>query len=46
MLLAVFIASSRAHDDFHHPADVVGGSIIGMFVLSFRIAYGQYSTMC
>jgi membrane-associated phospholipid phosphatase len=40
MLLAVFIAASRVHDDFHHPADVVGGSIIGMLCAFF--SYGLW----
>jgi membrane-associated phospholipid phosphatase len=30
LMLAIFIASSRVHDDMHHPADVVAGAIIGM----------------
>lgn len=30
MLLGVFIAVSRVHDDRHHPADVVAGSMIGI----------------
>ena len=29
MLLAIFIASSRVHDNKHFPADVVGGSLLG-----------------
>jgi len=29
MFLAVFIAASRVHDNYHHPADVVGGSVVG-----------------
>jgi len=29
MLLAFFIASSRVVDNYHHPADVVGGAVIG-----------------
>jgi diacylglycerol diphosphate phosphatase/phosphatidate phosphatase len=29
MFLAVFIAASRVRDNYHHPADVVGGSIVG-----------------
>jgi len=29
IFLAVFIASSRVRDNYHHPADVVGGSIVG-----------------
>lgn len=29
MILAFFIAGSRIHDNHHHPADVVGGSVIG-----------------
>eukprot|EP00553_Chaetoceros_curvisetus_P002432 CAMPEP_0204616512 /NCGR_PEP_ID=MMETSP0717-20131115/3736_1 /ASSEMBLY_ACC=CAM_ASM_000666 /TAXON_ID=230516 /ORGANISM="Chaetoceros curvisetus" /LENGTH=284 /DNA_ID=CAMNT_0051629769 /DNA_START=82 /DNA_END=936 /DNA_ORIENTATION=+ len=30
MLLGIFIAVSRVHDDRHHPADVVAGSMIGI----------------
>lgn len=29
MLWAFFVASSRVHDDMHHPADIVAGSLIG-----------------
>lgn len=29
MLVAFFIAASRVHDFYHHPADVVGGALIG-----------------
>jgi membrane-associated phospholipid phosphatase len=29
MLVAVFIAASRVHDFYHHPADIVGGCLIG-----------------
>jgi len=29
VLLAAFIAASRVHDNAHHPADVVGGALIG-----------------
>ena len=29
MFLAVFIAASRVRDNYHHPADIVGGSIVG-----------------
>ena len=27
--LALFVAASRVHDNWHHPADVVAGSAIG-----------------
>ena len=30
LLLAFFIATSRIHDFWHHPADVVGGALIGV----------------
>jgi diacylglycerol diphosphate phosphatase/phosphatidate phosphatase len=30
MLLAFFVAASRVHDFWHHPADVVAGSAIGI----------------
>ena len=30
IFLAVFVAASRVRDDYHHPADVVGGSLIGL----------------
>jgi len=29
MSLAFFIVISRVHDNFHHPADVVGGALLG-----------------
>jgi len=29
MLVAFFIIISRVHDDLHHPADVIGGSLLG-----------------
>ncbi|KAL7538947.1 hypothetical protein ACHAWF_006259 [Thalassiosira exigua] len=29
VFLAMFIGTSRIYDDYHHPADVVGGSLIG-----------------
>jgi membrane-associated phospholipid phosphatase len=28
--LGIFISVSRVHDNFHHPADIVGGSMIGI----------------
>ena len=40
MLFATFVASSRVHDDMHHPADIVAGSIIGMLCASF--SYGLW----
>lgn len=40
MLLAVFIAASRVHDDWHHPADIVGGAIIGLSAAIF--GYGLW----
>lgn len=40
MLLAVFIAASRVHDDWHHPADIVGGAIIGLSTAIF--GYGLW----
>mmetsp|Transcript_16244 Transcript_16244/g.23898 ORF Transcript_16244/g.23898 Transcript_16244/m.23898 type:complete len:332 (+) Transcript_16244:108-1103(+) len=30
IFLGIFIAASRVHDNMHHPADVVGGSVIGI----------------
>lgn len=33
--LAVFVASSRVHDFYHHPADVVAGAAIGMVCAHF-----------
>lgn len=43
MFLAVFIASSRVHDDMHHPADVVGGSLIGIIcaILGYSLWYNS-----
>ena len=29
MFMAVWIAASRVRDNYHHPADVVGGSVVG-----------------
>ena len=29
MFLAVFMAASRVRDNYHHPADIIGGSIVG-----------------
>ncbi|OEU23648.1 PAP2-domain-containing protein, partial [Fragilariopsis cylindrus CCMP1102] len=29
MLLAFFICISRVHDNFHHPADIIGGALLG-----------------
>ncbi len=29
LALHVFIAASRVHDNWHHPADVVGGAVLG-----------------
>jgi diacylglycerol diphosphate phosphatase/phosphatidate phosphatase len=40
MLLAVFIATSRIHDFWHHPADVVGGVMIGIGCALF--AHGMW----
>lgn len=40
MLIAVFVAVSRVHDDMHHPADVAFGAMIGM--LSAYFAYGLW----
>lgn len=30
LMLAIFIAVSRVHDDMHHPADVVAGAVVGI----------------
>ena len=38
MLVGYFIALSRVHDDKHHPADVVGGSLLGGVVAT--LIYG------
>ena len=38
MAWAINVAASRVHDNFHHPADVVGGSVLGMLC-----AYFSYS---
>lgn len=35
MFAAFFIAASRVHDNHHHPADVVAGSIIGYAIAKF-----------
>jgi len=35
MLLAIFIALSRVHDNHHHPADIVAGTLLGGIVASF-----------
>lgn len=35
LYLALFVAASRVHDNFHHPADVVGGSTLGLAVAYF-----------
>lgn len=40
MFLAVFISSSRVHDDMHHPADIVGGALIGICCAIF--GYGLW----
>lgn len=40
ILIAIFIAVSRVHDDMHHPADVAFGSMIGFFTSYF--AYGLW----
>jgi len=40
MFLAVFVASSRVHDDMHHPADIVGGALIGICCAIF--GYGLW----
>jgi len=34
MLLAFFIVISRVHDNLHHPADVVGGALLGGSIAS------------
>jgi len=28
-LVAAWVAASRVHDNAHHPADVVGGAVVG-----------------
>jgi len=34
MLVAYFIAISRVHDNYHHPADIIGGSLLGGLIAS------------
>jgi len=34
MLLAFFIFLSRVHDNYHHPADVIGGALLGGSIAS------------
>lgn len=29
MLVCIFVAGTRVHDNYHHPVDVVGGALIG-----------------
>lgn len=38
MAWAIFVSASRVHDNFHHPADVVGGSVLGMVCAWFAYA--------
>jgi len=40
LFLAAFIAASRVHDNMHHPADVIAGSVIGICCSLF--AYGLW----
>ena len=40
ILYAIYVASTRVHDDMHHPADIVAGSVIGMICSSF--SYGLW----
>jgi diacylglycerol diphosphate phosphatase/phosphatidate phosphatase len=40
VVLAFFISISRVRDNFHHPADVVGGALLGGSIAIF--AYGIY----
>lgn len=35
MLVAFFVGASRIHDNYHHPADVVAGSIVGFASAKF-----------
>jgi len=35
MFVAFFFAASRVHDNFHHPADVVSGSVLGCAIAKF-----------
>ncbi len=41
MLLGIFIAVSRVHDNRHHPADIVAGSMIGIgcAIFSYHLWY-------
>jgi len=38
--MAMFISVSRVRDDWHHPADIICGSLIGLF--SARFGYGLW----
>lgn len=40
---AFFVATSRIYDSWHHPSDVIAGSLIGTFsaCLSFRMFFGD-----
>lgn len=40
VMLAIFIAASRIHDHYHHPADVIAGAMIG--IASAIISHGMW----
>ena len=44
ILLAVYISTSRVHDFWHHPADIVAGSMIGIGCAFF--AHGMWYVSC
>ncbi len=44
ILLAFFISASRVHDFWHHPADIVAGSTIGIGCAF--IAHGMWYVSC
>jgi len=44
MLVALFIVASRVHDNFHHPADVVGGALLGGSIA--KLVFGIWYVVC
>jgi len=46
MSFAVFVASSRVVDNWHHPADIVAGSVIGFTcaIFSYNLWYHPWNT--
>lgn len=45
MSFAIFVASSRVVDNWHHPADIVAGSIIGLAcgIFSYNLWYNPWN---